>query len=144
MGALSRVKRLRYKNFSPVFWNPSETGDESQKDFFRKLISDENHIVIVADEGEGLSGFIIGSIKEAPPVYDPGGKVCLIDDYVVTSSEQWATVGEALKEGLEKACKLKGVTISVTVCGAKDQPKREFIRSRGEQVASEWYINVIK
>ena len=38
----------------------------------------------------------IAAIIGAPPVYDPGGLTCMIDDFCVADPVGWATVGRAL------------------------------------------------
>jgi len=38
-----------------------------------------------------LTGFLIATLNLAPPVYDPGGLTCDIDDFVVTPAPKWPT-----------------------------------------------------
>ena len=60
------------------------------------MIEDDAVITVVADTGETLAGFAVGTIIAAPPVYDPGGPSCVIYDFVVAVPEQWSTVGADL------------------------------------------------
>ena len=143
MVPLSRTKRQRYSRYSPVFWKPAQDAEEQQKGFFEYLLGQADTQILVAEESGQIVGFIIGQIRNPPPVYDPGGKACVIDDFAVASDERWSDVGENLKSELEKVCRSLGVKLTVTVCGEKDIPKRGFIWSRGEEIASEWYIKVV-
>ncbi len=143
MVLLSRKKRRRYATYSPVFWKPAEEAEEKQRGYFQYLLGQEDAQFLVAEESGKVVGFIIGQIRNPPPVYDPGGKACFIDDFEVESDESWGDVGENLKSELEKKCRSLGVNLTVTVCGEKDFPKRGFIRSRGEEIASEWYIKAV-
>jgi hypothetical protein len=43
-----------------------------------------------------LTGFLIATLKPAPPVYDPGGPSCDIDDFAVTPAARWPTTGVRL------------------------------------------------
>jgi hypothetical protein len=42
------------------------------------------------------TGFLIATLIPAPPVYDPGGRTCLIDDFVVIPAANWLTTGVEL------------------------------------------------
>lgn len=39
-----------------------------------------------ATTGGELAGFAVGTIVTAPPIYDPGGPICVIDDFAVADS----------------------------------------------------------
>ena len=125
------------------FGNPLRTRKRSKGDSSSICSARKTPQILVAEESGQIVGFIIGQIRNPPPVYDPGGKACVIDDFAVASDERWSDVGENLKSNLEKMCQSLGVKLTVTVCGEKDISKRGFIRSRGEEIASEWYIKVV-
>jgi hypothetical protein len=93
---LAAVKLDQYHEYSPVFWCPAAGAHEAHHSFFEKLVASGDSICLVHDADGGLNGFIIGNVISAPPVYNPGGKVCMIDDFVVSDPALWATVGVAL------------------------------------------------
>jgi hypothetical protein len=127
-----------------VFWHPAAGAAESQQKFFAGLVEDHSYICLVHESGAGgIDGFIVARIVNAPPVYDPGGRVCMIDDFMVATAALWSPVGNALHAEAERIAAQSGAVISVTVCGQRDQAKREELRSAGAEVASEWYVHAI-
>ena len=143
MVRLSDLKRTQYESFSPVFWKKAPEAALKQKTFFSELLQRDTVIALVS-EADGIDGFIIANIVAAPPVYDPGGKVCMIDDFVVISPELWVTVGKRLRDQIQLEAKMRGAVLSVTVCGHLDKLKREYLQNADAHIASEWYVEKIK
>lgn len=107
------------------------------------MLGRDDHVLLIAESQNKVVGFIIGRIMNAPEVYNPGGQTLMIDDFCVSASSQWeSTCGKLLAE-LQKIAKLKGAEQTLVVCGAHDEPKREFLRKCGLNVASEWYVGTI-
>lgn len=79
-------------------------------------------------------------IVAAPPVYDPGGPTCLIDDFAVAVPEQWPTVGVDLLGALRRTARERGAAQVVVVCGHLDGPKRTALEHSGLSIASEWWV----
>ncbi len=102
-------------------------------------IGRNNPVVLVCEKAEILLGYVIGLIVPAPPVYDPGGKTCLLSEFVVRDSNDWSTVGRALLDEIaRKALAFGGVQV-VAICAATDQPKQAMLQAAGLTIASEWY-----
>jgi ribosomal protein S18 acetylase RimI-like enzyme len=141
--ALSRIKRLDYAKAQPQFWKYAEGAEDVQQKWFEELIIRDDHICLVAECDSDIVGFIIGRLVKAPEVYDSGGLTLMIDDFCVSSSNEWASVGRDLLGELQKLAKEKGASQTLVVCGAHDQNKREFLRGVGLDVASEWYVGGI-
>jgi hypothetical protein len=83
MVELAAIKRVQYQEYSPVFWRPAMGACEAQRAFFDKLVAFPDAICLVHEADGVVQGFIIATVVSPPPVYDPGGKVCMIDDFVV-------------------------------------------------------------
>ncbi len=66
----------------------------------------------------------------APPVYDPGGPVCLIEDW---------QGNEALLAEAEQAAAARGAVLARVICAHDDWRRAELLVRRGYTVASEWY-----
>lgn len=96
MVELSEMKRTEYSTYSPVFWRKAEHAAEKQPLFFQAQLEQEQNIVPVYEENQQIEGFLIASLVGAPPVYNPGGPVCVVDDFVVSSPELWETAGQNL------------------------------------------------
>ena len=144
MVELSDRKRTEYAQYSPVFWRKAEGASEKQVPFFKAQVEKENNIVLVSEESGRIEGFVIATVHSAPPVYDQGGQVCGVDDFMVSAPEQWQTVGVALLAEVKSQAKARGAVLSVVVCGHLDEPKRDMLRTSGFSIASEWYVNPIE
>ena len=142
---LSSLKRKQYEQYQPVFHKEAEGALEKQSLFLKDNITKDHLMVLVHDEaGKKINGFIIGAIVNAPPVYNPGGKVCLVDDFMVEDPSLWATVGVLLLNQVVELGKEKGAVLANVVCGPMDQPKREMLDKFGFDVATEWHVKSIK
>jgi len=141
---LASRKRDQYKHFSPVFWNPSKHAEAVQKEFFSKIIKERERFLLVAEEQGKIAGFLFAEIRVPPPVYDPGGKACLVDDFVISGNETWERCGQVLFRKLEAICLEEGVSVLVSVCGRLDEAKKTFLGSTGSSVVSEWFVKELR
>src|SRR4051794_27026345 len=98
MVELSALKRKQYAVYSPVFWRPAPDADAAQQKFFTTQLGDAANICLVHEAGGPIDGFLIARVVAAPPVYDTGGKVCMIDDFMVSDPTLWPSVGIALRD----------------------------------------------
>lgn len=139
MVSLSAMKRAEYETYQPTFWRTARNAEEQQEPFFKVLIVRENAIALV-EEGDGaIRGFIIATLVGSPPVYDPGGLTCLVDDFTVATPDLWPSTGKRLLEEVTRRAKERGAVQVVTVCGQRDEPKRSLLSELGCSVASEWW-----
>ena len=65
-----------------------------------------------------------------PPVYDPGGPVCFVDDW----SGDMVLLSEA-----EQTAAARGAVLTRVVCPHSDTARAELLWRHGSAVASEWY-----
>lgn len=137
---LSEQKRITYERYRPTFHRKAADSRERQIPFFERLIGGERIIALVYEEGQAIDGFIIGTLVEAPPVYDPGGLTCIVDDFVVARPEDWSTIGAALLGEVSSRAKARGAVQTAVVCGHQDEPKRAILAGLGYAIASEWYV----
>jgi len=100
----------------------------------------ERHVALVHEATDGtIDGFLIATMVPAPPVYDPGGITCLVDDFMVATPVLWASVGRNLLDEAVRLCAPKGAVQTVVVCGPHDAAKRSMLLESGHIVASEWF-----
>jgi hypothetical protein len=137
---LAARKREQYRSYSPLFWRPAAAAVDAQRGYFKRLIGQPDWICLVHEGSDGIDGFIMAQLVDAPPVYDPGGKACIIDDFVVTDHAVWPSIGIQLKREAERIAFDAGASISVTVCGRSDTEKREALLQSGTHIASEWHV----
>lgn len=140
MVAIAETKRVEYEGYSPIFWRKAPDSSPKQELFFQRLLTSPDVIALVAEEGDTLSGFIISAIMIAPPVYNPGGPICIVDDFAVANPQAWDSVGAELLAAVEREAKARGVVLSVVVCPQRDQAKRAMLQKAGAAVASEWHV----
>src|SRR5215510_14242084 len=123
MVAIAETKRVEYEGYSPIFWRKAPDSSPKQELFFQRLLTSPDVIALVAEVDTTLSGFIISAITIAPPVYNPGGPVCIIDDFAVAKPQDWDSVGAELLAAVEHEAKARGAVLSVVVCPQRDQAK---------------------
>jgi len=140
MAALAAIRREQHARYQPLFWRPAAAAADKHRTHLDSLVASDEVITLVSEESGQLTGFLIAALKPAPPVYDPGGLTCDIDDFVVTPATKWPTTGvRLLRTGLAQAGQ-RGAVQAVVVTANLDQPKREALRACGLEVASEWWV----
>jgi hypothetical protein len=133
-------RRRLYETYQPTFWRRSPNARSAQAAFFTTLVSNKGSaIVLVCGDASVFRGFVIASLVEPPPVYAPGGKTCMIDDFAVDDND-WDETGRALLGELHSLARAAGAVQGVVVCGHLDEAKRSFLRSEGFSIASEWFV----
>jgi GNAT superfamily N-acetyltransferase len=137
---LAEQRRTQYARYQPRFWNPAPDARLAQSGYFAQLVATPEVLTAVCVQATELIGFLIASLVPAPPVYDPGGLTCQIDDFCLASLDTWQTVGKQLLEHTYAAARQRGATQAVVVCGHLDQPKRNMLFSIGATLASEWFV----
>jgi GNAT superfamily N-acetyltransferase len=137
--AMANERRSQYWRYQPVFWRPAAHAEEVHRPHLARLVADQNVITLVSEESGTIVGFIIATLAEAPPVFDPGGQTCDIDDFVVAPG-RWTTTGvQLLRSAIEHAAE-RGAIQAVVVTAHLDQDKRETLRLCGLSIASEWWV----
>lgn len=138
--ALADVRRQEYATYQPRFWRPAPDATIRQAPHLAGLITDPAVITLVAVTGPDLVGYAIGQLVPAPPVYDPGGPTCLVDDFTVADPGLWATVGVDLLAAVTRTATDRGAAQVVVVTAARDDPKRAALDRSGLTPASEWWV----
>ena len=144
MAALAGIRREQYARYQPLFWRPAAGALDKHRAYLASLIGDDTVITLVSEESGQLTGFLIATLTGPPPVYDPGGATCQIDDFVVVPDARWQSTGSRLlRAGLAEAG-LRGAVQAVVVTGHLDQPKRQLLRACGLEPASEWWVTPVR
>lgn len=140
MVALAEAKRVEYAGYSPVFWRKAPDSSPRQERYLQSLLTSPDIIALVAQGEDGLAGFIIGALTKPPPVYHPGGPVCIVDDFAVAAPEAWRAAGAALLTAIAQEAQTRGAVLMVVVCAQRDHAKRALLQEAGCSVASEWHV----
>ena len=101
---------------------------------YRAMIEDRGIISLVGE----ADGYAIGRPGlPAPPVYDPGGTTCLVDD--LDLGESWPGCGPDLLAGLEAAARAAGDVQLLIACDRRESGKKEALEARGYRWPVDWY-----
>jgi GNAT superfamily N-acetyltransferase len=137
--ALASDRRSRYAGYQPVFWRPAANAEDVHRPYLAGLVSNDDVLTLVRDDDGTVAGFLIATFGDAPAVYDPGGRTCTIDDFVVAPG-RWPTTGAQLLRSAIDGAAARGAIQAVVVTANLDEPEREALRSCGLSIASEWWV----
>jgi GNAT superfamily N-acetyltransferase len=140
MTALAGIRRVQYARYQPLFWRPAAVVAGQHLAYLGRLVASDKVITLVSEEDGRLTGFLIASLNPAPPVYDPGGLSCVIDDFAVTPAARWPTTGVRLLRAALAEAGQRGAVQAVVVTAHLDETKRQALRACGLEVASEWWV----
>lgn len=141
---LAEMRRLQYQAYQPVFWRKAADSRDKQIPHFTNLLRRDRVIALVHEPERGrIDGFLIGELQTAPPVYDPGGLTCWVDDFMVASPSLWPTVGREILERLIAEGRKNGAVQIAVLCGHLDTPKRYLLAQSGLAIASETHVRAI-
>ena len=73
-------------------------------------------------------------LVQAPPVYDPGGPVCFVEDW---------QGNESLLANAEQEAAKRGAVVMRVICAHDDISQAKILTGRGYAVASEWYTALL-
>ncbi len=141
--AIADRRRRQYAAYQPQFWNPAPDAVAKQRAFFESLIADSAALFAVAVSADRVRGFVIGRVVPEPPVYDPGGPTCLIDDFAIDDPESWACTGARLLTFAQHWASERGAAQLVVVTASADEAKRAALKSAGLTPASEWWVGPV-
>ena len=88
MTLLADRKRSEYEQYAPTFWRAAKDAAQKQAPYFHDQLGEKDTICLVAEHEDQVRGFLIAKVVTAPPVYDPGTLVGMIDDFVVASPDR--------------------------------------------------------
>lgn len=142
MVELAARRRAAYARQQPVFWREAKEARAVQAAYFESILSGgEAQAFVCEDEERRVVGFAIAEIRRAPPVYDPGGPACFVDDFCVLDDLLGQTAGKALlDEATAWAREKRGAVQTVVACGAHDQAKARLLADLGYGVSTEWHV----
>lgn len=136
-------KRKQLEMFEPVMWRPSEAAAQMTPAFFTHQVGQHNVVARVAESGGRFVGFVIGVIQDAPPVFSPGGKTVLIDDFVVTDGPDADEAGSALLDAVMSEGRARGAVQIIVVVAARDERATRWLEAKKLHVASQWWTRTL-
>lgn len=143
MTKLVAEKRAMLETYEPVMWRVADSADQMTFAFFSHQVPEPNVIVLVAEEGRRILGFVNGVLQDAPPVYDPGGKAVMVDDFVVVAGEEGDAAALALLDALMSEGRSRGAVQMIVISAAKDARAAKWFEAKKLHVASLWWTRVL-
>lgn len=140
MIVLAERKRSEQEREQPVFWRKAADSAAKHTQYVGNLLQRDGVFAFVYATAGAIDGFLIGVRMDAPPVVDPGGPTCLIDDFTIAVPERWPDVGLALLEAARSEARSRGMVCMQVICGHYDVPKRAMLAAAGFPVVSEWWV----
>jgi len=140
MVALAAARRERLERYQPQFWRRRAGAERVQAAFFEHLLGQDDTYILVAAHPDGLVGFVIARLEQAPPVYDPGGPSCAIDDFGADN----VTTARELLVGVRRWAAKRGATQLVVIAAHGDRATRTVLEDEGMTLASEWWVQPLQ
>lgn len=135
---LAEARRALYETFEPRFWRRAENAAEMSRLWFAHLFAKEDVLALVAELDGEVRGFLIAQPTPSPPVYDPGGRTALIDDFVVEQG-RWMTLGAQLLSEARQRLRAAGFAQIVVVGARQDGDKTGLLEATDLSLASTWW-----
>lgn len=140
MVALSSRVRQRLEDHEPVFWRRHADADANQRAWFGFLLQDDNHHLVVSGPEAGpIDGFGVARAMDAPPVYDPGGRTCLVDDLVWSDR----AAADDLLDAIRAWAAERGCSQLVVITPAADRDRRALLAEQRLHPTSEWWTGPV-
>jgi hypothetical protein len=137
---LQEQRRLQYQEYQPTLWRKAEESADEDRAYLENAITDATVLVLVHDRDATVDGAIVGVLSHLSPMYNPGGPVCVVDDFVVASPELWNTVGVKLLNAMAREAHKRGAAHLTVSCGYQDRLKRTMLALHGCTIASAWHV----
>lgn len=140
MVKLVEEARQRMAKWQPQFWRKAKDSASMSEGWFTMLVGSDDVVTLVSEGDDGkVNGFLIASLQEPPPVYKPGGKTCVIDDFTVADDTLWAEAGSGLlREALTQAA-ARGAAQSVVIAPDAHTEKKKLLEREGLLLTSGWW-----
>ena len=139
MMSLCELARIQKNTLHPVDYdNPADYCRQRQTELEKWLASPQS-ICLVRDRYSEPIAFLIARLVDAPPVYAPGGPVCLVEEFEVVRPQDMAVAGWQLLDECRRIARPRGAVLQRVISAAGDLDREEFLLATGFTVASEWY-----
>ena len=128
---LAELARAEYEHYEPDFWRPAPTARLMHTPFLSFLVDAPEVTVLLAERTGRIDGFLVARSSALPPGLGDRGRLCLIDDFTVRRSADWADAGGALLEELRARLGADSPGWLIAVCGHRDLAKTTALLAAG-------------
>jgi GNAT superfamily N-acetyltransferase len=85
----------------------------------------------------------MGTLQDPPPVYAPGGKTVLIDDFAVVDAADGDSAASQLLDAVISEARARGAVQIITVAAAQDARASRWFEEKKLRVASQWWTRTL-
>jgi GNAT superfamily N-acetyltransferase len=85
----------------------------------------------------------MGVLQDPPPVYAPGGKTLLVDDFAVVEGAEGDTAASALLDAVISEARARGAVQMIVVAAARDARATRWLEEKKLRVASQWWTRTL-
>lgn len=139
MVALIEARRERLARYQPVMWARAPHAADASSGWYTILLSQPDTIAMVAHDEAGLAGMAIALLQSPPPVYQPGGPVCFLDDFASVEGPRGDRAALVLLDAITAEGRRRGAALMIAVAAAADETLAGLLRLRGLAPASQWW-----
>lgn len=137
--SLCELDRIQKNSLHPIdYRNPSEYCD-SRRPAIERLLTDPGSICLVREHSGTPQAYLLASLVNAPPVYAPGGPVCLVEEFEVVRPQDLETAGAQLLDECRRLALSRGAVLQRVIGAAGDTLRESFLLRQSFNIASEWY-----
>jgi hypothetical protein len=136
MVELMAQRRARYERLSLVFWRPAAKARDVHEQYLASCVDNDRFCGLRTD-----SAFLLADAQGAgtPPWWSdvPTG---FVDDFAVTTDDQWATHGAELLRAAFDRMRPVGTEALRVVTARRDAPKVGMLESLGLTIGESWWV----
>lgn len=136
---LTSCYRQRLVELEPQYWRPSARARFWTRTFFSWLMLRKSWIWVAERTGLVI-GFVIALPKAPPPVFSPGTKTALIDDFYVDPGESFAEIAGILLNTVRPILRKEGYGQLVVVNAKGDTERGDFLETQGIRPVCQWSL----
>jgi ribosomal protein S18 acetylase RimI-like enzyme len=115
----------------PYFKGYAKDVEKRNNSFYRKCIKDKKkNLVLVAEENGNIMGYLLGLIKDVPPVFKKA-KFLFVLDFVVSKKYRGHGVGTLLMKETEKILKKRKISMIMLEVHVKNKNAQGFYNKLG-------------
>lgn len=131
--------RQKLATIEPQYWRPAANARFWTRAFFGFLMLRKSWI-LVAERSGRVIGFVIALPKAAPPVFAPGTKTALIDDFYVDPVERFDEVATLLLSAIRPQLSKAGYGQLVVINAVGDSERGRFLEAQGIRPVCQWSL----
>lgn len=137
--SLCELGRIQKNSLHPIdYRKPAEYCRERQAEI-ETLLADPQSICLIREHYSEPVALLMARLASAPPVYAPGGPVCLVEEFEVVRPQDLPVYGLQLLDDCRRIARARGAVLQRVISAAGDIDREVFLLGTGFTVASEWY-----